>query len=125
MHCRAVDALAGASRSSEGPCVRHDDRSRRRSRPAVRPGPRDFRAIRPNQLWVADITYVATWAGFVYVAFVIDVFSRAIVGWRVSSSLRSDLALEAQKPPGGCSSMRSTRDRLGHVVISGFIGPQQ
>src|SRR3954471_15561856 len=44
---------------------------------------------------VADITYVATWAGFVYVAFVIDVFSRCIVGWRVSSSLRSDLALDA------------------------------
>jgi transposase InsO family protein len=56
---------------------------------------RDFRAIRPNQLWVADLTYVATWVGFVYVAFVIDVFSRAIVGWRVSSSLRSDLALDA------------------------------
>lgn len=56
---------------------------------------RDFRAERPNQLWVADITYVATWAGFVYVAFVIDVFSRSIVGWRVSNSLRSDLALDA------------------------------
>ena len=56
---------------------------------------RDFRATRPNQLWVADLTYVATWAGFVYVAFVIDAFSRAIVGWRVSRSLRSDLALDA------------------------------
>jgi transposase InsO family protein len=56
---------------------------------------REFHATRPNQLWVADITYVATWAGFVYVAFVIDVFSRHIVGWRVSSSLRSDLALDA------------------------------
>jgi transposase InsO family protein len=56
---------------------------------------REFQASRPNQLWVADLTYVATWAGFVYVAFVIDVFSRAIVGWRVSSSLRSDLALDA------------------------------
>ena len=56
---------------------------------------RDFRAERPNQLWVADLTYVATWLGFVYVAFIIDVFSRAIVGWRVSSSLRSDLALDA------------------------------
>lgn len=56
---------------------------------------RDFTASRPNQLWVADITYVATWKGFVYVAFVIDVFSRMIVGWRVSSSLRSDLALDA------------------------------
>ena len=56
---------------------------------------REFTAPRPNQLWVADITYVATWAGFVYVAFVVDVFSRSIVGWRVSSSLRSDLALDA------------------------------
>jgi transposase InsO family protein len=56
---------------------------------------RNFEAERPNQLWVADITYVATWVGFVYVAFVIDVFSRAIVGWRVSTSLRSDLALDA------------------------------
>jgi transposase InsO family protein len=56
---------------------------------------REFTATRPNQLWVADITYVATWVGFVYVAFVIDVFSRRIVGWRVSSSLRSDLALDA------------------------------
>jgi putative transposase len=49
---------------------------------------RHFVATRPNQLWVADFTYVATWAGFVYVAFVIDVFARRIVGWRVSSSLR-------------------------------------
>ena len=56
---------------------------------------RDFTAARPNQLWVADLTYVATWAGFVYVAFVIDVFSRMIVGWRVSRSLCSELALDA------------------------------
>jgi len=56
---------------------------------------RQFKAERPNQLWVADITYVATWAGFVYVAFVVDVFSRMIVGWRVSRSLRTDLALDA------------------------------
>jgi transposase InsO family protein len=56
---------------------------------------RDFTAERPNQLWVSDLTYVATWRGFVYVAFVIDVFSRRIVGWRVSNSLKSDLALDA------------------------------
>lgn len=52
-------------------------------------------ATRPNQLWVADFTYVATWRGFVYVAFVIDVFARRIVGWRVSSSLRTDFVLDA------------------------------
>jgi len=56
---------------------------------------RQFRAVRPNQLWVADLTYIATWRGFVYVALVIDVFSRRIVGWRASNSLRSDLALDA------------------------------
>jgi putative transposase len=56
---------------------------------------RNFTATRPNQLWVSDLTYVATWAGFVYVAFVIDVFSRLIVGWRASRSLRTDLALDA------------------------------
>ena len=55
---------------------------------------REFRAVEPNRLWVADLTYVATWSGFVYVAFIIDVFSRWIVGWRVSRSLRSDLALD-------------------------------
>jgi putative transposase len=56
---------------------------------------RDFRAVRPNQLWVADLTFVATWRGFVYVAFVIDAFARRIVGWRVSSSLGADIALDA------------------------------
>ena len=56
---------------------------------------RKFSAVRPNQLWVADLTYVATWSGFVFVAFVVDVFSRYIVGWRVSSSLRTDLPLDA------------------------------
>ena len=56
---------------------------------------RDFTAMRPNQLWVSDLTYVATWRGTVYVAFVTDVFSRRIVGWRASTSLRTDLALDA------------------------------
>jgi putative transposase len=56
---------------------------------------RDFSATRPNQLWVADLTYVATWSGFVYVAFIIDAFSRFIVGWQAARSLRTDLALDA------------------------------
>ena len=56
---------------------------------------RDFTVARPNALWVADLTYVATWRGFVYVAFVIDAFARRIVGWRVSNSLRTDIALDA------------------------------
>jgi putative transposase len=56
---------------------------------------RDFQAPAPNRLWVADLTYVKTHAGWVYVAFVIDVFSRFVVGWQVSTSLRTDLALDA------------------------------
>ena len=56
---------------------------------------RVFKAERPNQLWVSDFTYVSTWQGWLYVAFVIDVFARRIVGWRVSSSMRTDFVLDA------------------------------
>ncbi|MTB70901.1 IS3 family transposase [Arsenicicoccus sp. MKL-02] len=56
---------------------------------------RDFTAPAPDRRWVADITYVATWSGFVYVAFVTDLYSRRIVGWRVANHLRTDLALDA------------------------------
>ena len=56
---------------------------------------RDFSPSGPNRLWVADFTYVATWVGFVYVAFVVDAFARTIVGWRVDSSPRTDIALDA------------------------------
>jgi transposase InsO family protein len=56
---------------------------------------RQFRADRPNQLWVSDFTYVSTWQGWRYVAFVIDVFARRIVGWRVSRSMRTDFVLDA------------------------------
>ena len=74
---------------------------------------RDFTAERPNQLWVSDLTYVATWRGFVYVAFVIDVFSRRIVGWRVSSSLRSDLALDALEQ-AICERQEDSNENLIH-----------
>jgi putative transposase len=56
---------------------------------------RDFSATAPNRLWVADLTYVSTWPGVVYTAFVTDVFSRYIVGWKVSTTLRAELALDA------------------------------
>ncbi len=80
------------------------------ARPADLVG-RDFTATRPNQLWVDDLTYVATWSGFVYVAFITDVYSRMIVGWRASSSLRSDLALDALEQ---ALHARPTSDRLVH-----------
>jgi putative transposase len=56
---------------------------------------RNFTASAPNALWVADLTYVNTWSSFVYVAFIIDAFSRFVVGWRVSRSLQADVALDA------------------------------
>ncbi|WP_368855330.1 DDE-type integrase/transposase/recombinase [Tersicoccus solisilvae] len=69
-------------------------RARRPSVPRTRVK-RKFVATAPNQLWVADLTYVRTHAGWTDVAFVLDVFSRMIVGWQVSTSLRTDLALDA------------------------------
>ena len=80
---------------------------------------RAFTATRPNQLWVADLTYVATWRGFVYVAFVIDVFARRIVGWRVSGSLRTDLALDALEQ---ALYARPARDQLVHHSDRGSQG---
>ena len=81
---------------------------------------RDFRASRPNQLWVSDLTYVATWRGFVYVAFVIDAFARRIVGWRVSSSLRSDLALDALEQ-AICERQDESADGLVHHSDRGVL----
>ena len=94
LHRGAIDAelgLRGATRGRTFKTTIPDDGA---TRPADLVA-RNFTATRPNQLWVADLTYVATWRGFVYVAFVIDVFSRRIVGWRASTSLRTEIALDA------------------------------
>ena len=56
---------------------------------------RQFAADRPNKLWVSDFTYVATWSGFVYVAFVVDVYARRIVGWRASRTASASFVLDA------------------------------
>ncbi len=87
---------------------------------AARPGDlvdRNFTAPAPNRRWVADLTYVATWSGCVYVAFVMDVFSRRIVGWRASTSLRTDLALDALDAleQGLWTRARDARDVTGLV----------
>lgn len=89
---------------------------------AARPGDRvnrQFTATRPNALWVADLSYVATWRGFVYVTFIIDAYARRIVGWRVANSLRTDLVLDAleqalctRQHPGTCSSPRYCRSAI-------------
>jgi putative transposase len=84
--------LRGVSRGRAWKITTQSDRAAERPADLV---DRQFTATRPNQLWVADFTYVATWRGFVYVAFVIDVFARRIVGWRVSSALATDFVLDA------------------------------
>jgi putative transposase len=84
--------LRGASRGRAWVITTRTDAAAERPADLVA---RRFAATRPNQLWVADFTYVATWRGFVYVAFVIDVFARRIVGWRVSSSLVTNFVLDA------------------------------
>lgn len=76
---------------------------------------RDFTALRPNERWVADFTYVATWSGIVYVAFVVDVFSRAIVGWSAATSKRAKLVLDA------LDMALWRRDRAGNPAGPGLI----
>ncbi len=92
---------------------------------AVRPPDlvnRQFRAQRPNQFWVSDFTYVSTWQGWLYVAFVIDVFARRIVGWRVSSSMTTDFVLDAleqvlyARQPGNDGSLIHHPDRGSQYV---------
>ena len=75
---------------------------------------RQFVAAAPNQLWVADLTYIRTWSGWVYAAFVLDVYSRRIMGWQVSTSLRTDLALDALEM-GLWSRRRAGQDTTGLV----------
>jgi putative transposase len=75
---------------------------------------RDFRASAPNRLWVADLTYVKTHTGWVYVAFIIDVFSRMVVGWQASKSLRADLAIDALEMAVATRGRTDSLDQLIH-----------
>ena len=86
---------------------------------------RRFRAERPNVLWVSDFTYVSTWTGFVYVAFVIDAFARKIVGWRASRTAHAGFVLDAleqaihdRRPVGGGLVHHSDRGVLGRLNLS-------
>ena len=85
------EGLVGVRRGRHGKTTIRDEHAERPSDLVQR----HFSAPGLNRLWVADLTYVKSHAGFVYVAFIIDVFSRLLVGWQVSTSLRSDLALDA------------------------------
>ena len=97
--------LQGVSRRRFVTTTRRDEASR----PAPDLVERRFEAVGPNRLWVADITYVPTWAGFLYLAMVLDVFSRKVVGWAMATHLRSELVLDALQ--------MATRQRQPESVI--------
>jgi putative transposase len=88
---------------------------------------RQFHAPAPNRLWVSDFTYVATWAGFVYVAFVIDVFARYIVGWRVSRTAHASFVLDAleqaihDRKPVQCDGLVHHSDRGSSQIYADCI----
>lgn len=86
------EGIQGASRRKRGPKT---TRRNKDARPAPDLVERDFAADGPDQLWVADITYIPTWAGFLYLAVVLDAWSRRIVGWAMATHLRTELVLEA------------------------------
>ena len=96
---------------------------------AVRPADlvqRDFSAAAPNRLWVSDLTYVATWAGVSYVCFIVDAFSRLIVGWRVAAHMRTEMVLDALEMARASRGTRPTRqccdDRLNPVSSRRCVG---
>jgi putative transposase len=101
--------IRGAARSRTMRTTR-PDKSSPRAPDLVK---RQFVAERPNELWVSDFTYVATWSGFVYVAFIIDVHSRFVVGWRVSSTMTTDLVMDALE-----MAVFNRRTRLVNDVIA-------
>jgi putative transposase len=108
--------IRGAARSRTVRTTR-PDKSSPRAPDLVK---RQFVAARPNELWVSDFTYVATWSGFVYVAFIIDVHSRFVVGWRVSSTMTTDLVMDALE-----MAVFNRRTRLiGDVIAHSDAGSQ-
>ena len=106
----------------EGIRRRRRVRTTRPTEGAVRPADlveRDFSATRPNRLWVSDLTYVATWAGVAYVCFIIDAFSRRIVGWRVAAHMRTSMVLDALE-----MARASRGTHLGGLVAHSDAGSQ-
>ena len=106
----------------EGTHRRRRVRTTRPAEGAVRPADlvgRDFSASRPNRLWVSDLTYVATWAGVAYVCFIIDAFSRRIVGWRAAAHMRTDMVLDALE-----MARASRGAHLGGLVAHSDAGSQ-
>lgn len=104
--------IEGARRGGKKPITTRQDKESPRSPDLV---DRNFTAAAPNRLWVADFTYVPTWEGMVYVAFVFDVFSRRILGWRAATSMRTDLVLDALEMAIWTRSKDGQRDLTGLI----------
>ncbi len=126
-HGCSVSPTAGAASPSEdsshASADTHGHDGRDRLLPALRQGGGAARLRRPNQLWVADLTYVRTWQGFAYLAFILDVYSRMIVGWQLATHMRSDLVVDAlemavglRQPQAGLAAI-PTADRNTHAAL--------
>jgi transposase InsO family protein len=92
------EGLEGVRRGKKKRTTIPDEAALERARDLVQ---RDFTATRPNEKWVADITYVRTWQGFCYLAFILDVFSRMIVGWQLQTHMRTELVMDALEMANG------------------------
>jgi len=92
------EGLEGVRRGKKKRTTIPDEAAAERARDLLK---RDFTATRPNEKWVADLTYVRTWQGFCYLAFILDVYSRAIVGWQLQTHMRTELVLDALEMANG------------------------
>jgi putative transposase len=92
------EGLEGTRRGKKQRTTIPDEAAVERARDLLQ---RDFTAIRPNEKWVADVTYLRTWNGFVYLAFILDCYSRMIVGWQLATHLRTDLMMDALEMANG------------------------
>jgi putative transposase len=102
------EGLEGVRRGKKKRTTIPDEAAIERARDLLQ---RDFTATRPNQKWVADLTYLRTWNGFVYLAFILDCYSRVIVGWQLATHLRTDLVLDALEMANGLRRARTGTDR--------------
>jgi transposase InsO family protein len=129
------EGLEGVRRGKKKRTTIPDEAAIERARDLLQ---RDFSATRPNEKWVADLTYLRTWNGFVYLAFILDCYSRLIVGWQLATHLRTDLVLDALEMANGLrrpgpgliahtdrgsqyTSLRYT-DRLDELEIAPSVG---
>ena len=117
-----VERLMREDRSDRRPPRPPEVRTTTPDAAAARPADllqRNFNPPRPDHTWVADFTYVPTWSGMVYVAFVLDAFSRRILGWRAATSMRTSLVLDASNKPYGCVAAKESRICPGWCITTG------